>query len=143
MITSKQKGLVQETFGLIEPIAPTAAFLFYQRLFDIDPTVRPMFMGNIGEQGKKLMQALALAVKSLDRPEALKPVLQDLGRRHAMYGVTDAHYDTVGAALIWTLERGLGDRFTADVREAWVAVYGVVATTMKAAANEAANEATV
>ena len=138
MITPAQKGLVQETFGLITPIAPTAAFLFYQQLFDLDPTVRPMFKGDIGAQGKMLMQALALAVKYLDRPEALKPMLQDLGRRHAKYGVTDAHYDTVGAALIWTLERGLCDRFTADVREAWVAAYAVVATTMKVAANEAA-----
>lgn len=138
MITPTQKRLVQETFGLVVPIAPTAASLFYQRLFDLDPTVRPMFKGDIGEQGKMLMQTLALAVKSLDRPAALIPVLQDLGRRHAKYGVTDAHYDTVGAALIWTLEKGLGDRFTADVREAWVALYGVVATTMKVAANEAA-----
>jgi hemoglobin-like flavoprotein len=138
MITPTQKGLVQETFGLVVPIAPTAAALFYQRLFDLDPSVRPMFKGDIGEQGKMLMQALALAVKSLDRPEALMPVLQNLGRRHVKYGVTDAHYDTVGAALIWTLEKGLGERFTADVREAWVAVYDVVATTMKVAANEAA-----
>ena len=138
MITPTQKRLVQDSFGLVVPIAPTAAALFYQRLFEIDPTVRPMFKGDIGEQGKKLMQALALAVKSLDRPEALMPVLQDLGRRHANYGVTDAHYDTVGAALIWTLEKGLGERFTADVREAWVAVYQVVATTMKIAANEVA-----
>ena len=138
MITPTQKALVQQTFGIVVPMGPTAAALFYQRLFDLDPTVRPMFKGDIGEQGKMLMQALALAVKSLDRPEALVPVLQDLGRRHAKYGVTDAHYDTVGAALIWTLEKGLGGRFTAAVREAWVAVYGVVATTMKAAANEAA-----
>jgi hemoglobin-like flavoprotein len=138
MITPTQKRLVQDTFGLVVPIAPTAAALFYQRLFEIDPALRPMFKGDIGEQGKKLMQALALAVKSLDRPEALMPVLQDLGRRHARYGVTDAHYDTVGAALIWTLEKGLGERFTADVREAWVAVYQVVATTMKVAATELA-----
>lgn len=138
MITPTQKRLVQDTFGLVVPIAPTAAALFYQRLFEIDPALRTMFKGDIGEQGKKLMQALALAVKSLDRPEALMPVLQDLGRRHAKYGVTDAHYDTVGAALIWTLEKGLGERFTADVREAWVAVYQVVATTMKVAAIEVA-----
>ena len=138
MITPTQKRLVQDSFGLVVPIASTAAALFYQRLFEIDPTVRPMFKGDIGEQGKKLMQALALAVKSLDRPEALMPVLQGLGSRHARFGVTDAHYDTVGAALIWTLEKGLGDRFTADVREAWVAVYDVVATTMKGAANEVA-----
>jgi hemoglobin-like flavoprotein len=138
MITPTQKRLVQDSFGLVVPIAPTAAALFYQRLFEIDPTVRPMFKGDIAEQGKKLMQALALAVKSLDRPEALMPVLQDLGRRHVKYGVTDAHYDTVGAALIWTLEKGLGERFTADVREAWVAVYQAVATTMKVAANEVA-----
>ena len=137
MITPTQKGLVKETFGLVIPIAPTAATLFYQRLFDLDPSVRPMFKGDLGEQGMMLMQALALAVKWLDRPESLRPVLRNLGRRHVKYGVTDAHYDTVGAALIWTLEKGLGERFTADVREAWVAVYDLIATTMKSAANEA------
>lgn len=137
MITPTQKGLVKETFGLVIPIAPKAAALFYQRLFDLDPSVRPMFKGDLGEQGMMLMQALALAVKWLDRPESLRPVLRNLGRRHVKYGVTDAHYDTVGAALIWTLEKGLGERFTADVREAWVAVYDLVATTMKVAANEA------
>lgn len=134
MMTPNQKSLVQETFGLIAPIAPTAAALFYQRLFELDPAVRPMFRGDMGQQGRMLMQALALAVKSLDKPEALMPVLQDLGRRHAKYGVRDEHYDTVGAALIWTLGIWLGDRFTADVREAWVEVYTVVATTMKAGA---------
>ena len=77
MITPTQKRLVQDSFGLVAPIASTAAALFYQRLFEIDPTLRPMFKGDIGEQGKKLMQALALTVKSLDRPEALMPVLQD------------------------------------------------------------------
>ena len=138
MITATQKRLVQDSFALVVPIASTAAALFYQRLFEIDPAVRPMFKGDISEQGKKLMQALALAVKSLDRPEALTPVLQSLGSRHVKYGVTDAHYDTVGAALIWTLEKGLGEQFTADVREAWIAVYEGVAATMKGAANAAA-----
>ena len=80
MITPNQKSLVQETFGLIAPIAPTSAALFYERLFEIDPTVRPMFRGDIGVQGTMLMQALAPTVKSLDKPEALMPVLQDLAR---------------------------------------------------------------
>jgi len=134
MITATQKALVQESFALVAPIAETAAWLFYNRLFEVDPSLRPLFKGDIGAQGKMLMQALALSVKSLDRPDLLIPVLQDLGRRHARYGVEDSHYDTVGSALIWTLEKGLGERFTNDVRDAWLAVYTLVSITMKDAA---------
>jgi hemoglobin-like flavoprotein len=134
MITATQKVLVQESFALVAPIAETAAWLFYNRLFEVDPSLRPLFKGDIGAQGRMLMQALALSVKSLDRPDLLIPVLQDLGRRHARYGVQDSHYDTVGGALIWTLEKGLGERFTNDVREAWLAVYTLVSITMKDAA---------
>lgn len=134
MITAKQKALVQESFALVAPIADTAAWLFYNRLFEVDPSLRPLFKGDIGTQGKMLMQALALSVKSLDRPDLLIPVLQDLGRRHARYGVEDSHYDTVGAALLWTLEKGLGEKFTSDVRDAWAAVYTLVSVTMKDAA---------
>jgi hemoglobin-like flavoprotein len=88
------------------------------------------------EQRKKLMQMLTAAVKGLDRLDQLVPVVEDLGRRHAGYGVEDRHYDTVGAALLWTLEMGLGAAFTADVKDAWATVYGVLATTMKNAARD-------
>jgi hemoglobin-like flavoprotein len=137
MITATEKALVQNSFAAVATIADDAAVLFYQRLFELDPSLRPMFRGDMAEQRKKLMQMLTAAVKGLDRLEQLVPVVRDLGRRHAHYGVQEAHYETVGAALLWTLEAGLGKAFTADVRAAWVAVYGLIATTMKDAAREA------
>ena len=137
MLTAAQKTLVQTSFATIVPIADDAAALFYQRLFELDPSLQAMFRGSMIEQRKKLMQMLTAAVKGLDRIEQLEPVLQDLGRRHIHYGVRDEHYDTVGAALLWTLEMGLGSAFTAETREAWTAVYGLLAATMKEAAREA------
>jgi hemoglobin-like flavoprotein len=136
MPTLAQKTLVQDSFATIAPIADDAAVLFYQRLFELDPSLEPMFRGNMAEQRKKLMQMLTAAVKGLDRLDQLVPVVESLGRRHAGYGVTDAHYDTVGSALLWTLEMGLGRAFTAEVRDAWATVYGLLATTMKEAARE-------
>jgi hemoglobin-like flavoprotein len=134
MVTHRQRMLVQESFATIVPIADDAAALFYRRLFEIDPSLESMFKGSMAEQRRKLMQMLTAAVKGLDRLEQLVPVVQDLGRRHAGYGVTDRHYDTVGAALIWTLEMGLGKAFTPETRDAWIAVYTLLATTMKEAA---------
>src|SRR5215471_5105232 len=137
MLTAAQKTLVQETFAVIAPIADDAAQLFYQRLFQLDPSLERMFKGDMAEQRRKLVQILTAAVKGLDRLDQLVPVVQDLGRRHAAYGVADKHYDTVGAALLWTLEKGLGRAFTPEAKEAWAAVYGLLATTMKEAAREA------
>ncbi len=137
MLTAAQKALVQETFAVIAPIADDAAQLFYQRLFELDPSLQRMFKGDMAEQRPKLMQMLSAAVKGLDRLDQLVPVVQDLGRRHATYGVADKHYDTVGAALLWTLEKGLGRAFTPEAKEAWATVYGLLATTMKEAAREA------
>jgi hemoglobin-like flavoprotein len=117
MLTAAQKTLVQNSFVTITPIAEDAALLFYQRLFELDPSLKRMFRGDMAEQRKKLMQMLTAAVKGLDRLEQLVPVVEELGRRHATYGVTEAHYDTVAAALLWTLEIGLGRAFTAEVRE--------------------------
>lgn len=138
MLTLTQKTLVQDSFAMISPIADDAAALFYRRLFEIDPSLQQMFRGDMAEQRKKLMQMLTAAVKGLDRLDQLVPVVQTLGRRHATYGVSDAHYDTVGAALLWTLQKGLGPAFTPETREAWATVYGLLATTMKDAAREAA-----
>ena len=135
MLTLAQTTLVQDSFATIAPIADDAAVLFYQRLFELDPSLEPMFRGNMAEQRKKLMQMLTAAVKGLDRLDQLVPVVESLGRRHAGYGVTDAHYDTVGAALLWTLEMGLGSAFTPEVKEAWTTVYGILASTMKNAAH--------
>jgi hemoglobin-like flavoprotein len=137
MLTLTQKTLVQESFARIAPIADDAAALFYRCLFEIDPSLRQMFRGDMTEQRKKLMQMLTAAVKGLDRLDQLVPVVQELGRRHAAYGVADAHYDTVGSALLWTLETGLGALFTPETREAWATVYGLLATTMRDAAREA------
>ncbi len=133
-ITARQKELVQSTFAKVAPIAEQAAEIFYNKLFELDPQLKPMFKGDIKEQGKKLMTMLAAAVKGLDDLDALVPVVQDLGKRHVGYGVKDTHYDTVAAALLSTLEVGLGDAWTDEVKDSWVAVYTVLATTMKDAA---------
>ena len=137
MLTVHQKTLVQESFAIVAPIADDAAALFYRRLFEIDPSLQHMFRGDMAEQRRKLMQMLTAAVKGLDRLEQLVPVVQDLGRRHATYGVEERHYETVGAALLWTLEKGLGKAFTPETKEAWATVYGILATTMQDAAREA------
>ena len=126
-----QKALVQTSFAQVRPIADAAAALFYRRLFELDPTLRPLFKGDMEEQGRKLMEMIELAVKGLDRHEALLPALAALGRRHAGYGVNESDYETVGEALLWTLEQGLGPSFTPDISEAWAALYRFVADTMR------------
>ena len=133
-MTPEQKQLVQSTFAQVAPIAPKAAELFYGRLFELDPDLKPLFKGDMSEQGAKLMKTLGVAVAGLNDLDALTPVLQDLGRGHVAYGVQEAHYDTVGEALLWTLEQGLGDAFTPEAEEAWSEVYTLVATVMKEAA---------
>jgi hemoglobin-like flavoprotein len=137
-MTERQKTLVQTTFATVAPIADTAASMFYARLFELDPELRRLFTSDLREQGRKLMQMIGVAVNGLDRLDALVPAAKQLGARHAGYGVKDTHYDTVAAALLWTLEEGLGPDFTPEVKDAWTTVYGVLATTMKEAAAEAA-----
>jgi len=137
MLTKEQITLVKGSFAAIVPIADDAAALFYRRLFEIDPRLEGMFSADMVEQRRKLMQMLTAAVKGLDRLEQLVPVVEDLGRRHAGYGVRDEHYDTVGAALLWTLEKGLGPAFTPETKEAWTAVYGLLSSTMQGAAKKA------
>jgi hemoglobin-like flavoprotein len=134
MLTSEQKQLVQNSFASLAPHADDVATMFYARLFELDPSLRTMFKEDMAPQRRKLMQMLTAAVKGLDRMEQLVPVVQDLGRRHVTYGVTDAHYETVGQALLWTLERGLGKAFTPDLKDAWAAVYTLLSTTMMEAA---------
>ena len=133
-MTPEQIELVQSSWENVKPISDQAAELFYGRLFELDPEVRALFKGDMREQGRKLMTMITLAVSGLSRLDEIVPAVQELGRRHVGYGVADAHYDTVGAALLWTLEQGLGDAFTADTRAAWSETYGLLATTMKAAA---------
>jgi hemoglobin-like flavoprotein len=130
-MTLRQKELVQTSWAKVVPIADTAAGLFYGRLFELDPSLRPLFSSDIKEQGKKLMMMITVAVKGLDNLAALVPAVQALGKRHVGYGVKDEHYATVGSALLWTLEKGLGEAWNAELKEAWVAVYTVLADTMK------------
>ena len=132
-MTPQQTSLVQQSFALVVPIAETAAELFYRRLFELDPSLRALFHGDMAEQGRKLMQMLAVAVRGLNQPASLLPAVRALGRRHAGYGVTEEHFETVGAALLWTLEQGLGAAYTPEVAQAWASVYAVLATTMKEA----------
>lgn len=139
---AQTRQLVQDSWTQVEPIADVAATLFYDRLFTLDPALRPLFPAtDLGEQKKKLMQTLTVAVRSLDRLDQLVPALETLGRRHAGYGVEDAHYDTVGQALLWTLEQGLGAAFTPAVRDAWAETYALVASVMQRAAHEVTPEA--
>lgn len=133
-MTPKQKELVQQSFAKVVPISEKAAAMFYQRLFTLDPSLRPLFKGDMKEQGRKLMQMIGVAVTGLDNVQQIVPAVKDLGRRHASYGVQPKHYDTVAAALLWTLEQGLGAEYTPETREAWTAVYTLLAGTMKEAA---------
>jgi len=134
----EQVKLVQSSFAAVLPIADEAGKLFYERLFALDPALRPLFKGDMTEQSRTLMRMIAVAVNGLDRLDTIAPALKALGVRHAGYGVRDGHYATVGDALLWTLERGLGESFTPDVAEAWSAAYGLLAQTMQSAARDAA-----
>lgn len=127
-------NLVQQSFAQVRPGAAGAGDLFYRRLFELDPDLRPLFTSDIGEQGARLMAMISVAVDGLDDLDALTPAVQALGVRHRGYGVRPEHYDTVGEALLWTLGQGLGDAFTPDVREAWAEIYGLLAGVMKDAA---------
>jgi hemoglobin-like flavoprotein len=136
-LTPEQVTHVQESFAKVVPIADTAAGLFYDRLFVLNPLLRPLFKEDLTVQKKMLMQMLGVVVAGLNRPSDIIPAVQALGRRHAGYRVAEADYDTVGAALLWTLEQGLGEAFTAEVQGAWVAAYALLSTTMKDAARNA------
>jgi len=133
-VTPQQIDLVQASWKQVLPVAETAAQMFYGRLFFLDPSLRALFLGDMREQGRKVMAMLSYTVNGLTRLEVLLPAIRALGRRHTTYGVRSEHYFTVGAALLWTLEQGLGAAFTPAVREAWVAAYGVLASTMRDAA---------
>lgn len=130
-MTPEQVSIVQRTFDDVRPMADAAAQMFYTRLFTLDPSLRGLFKGDMETQGRKLMQALAMAVAGLKTPESIMPVLVALGARHRDYGVQPGHYDTVGTALLWTLEQGLGPAFTPEVHEAWATAYGVLAGAMQ------------
>lgn len=130
-MTPRQVALVQSSWRRVQPIAGAAAQMFYARLFDVEPSVRPLFTADLHDQGRKLTTMISVAVSSLEHLDGLVPVLQALGRRHVRYGVENRHYALVGDTLIWTLKRVLGAAFTRDVEEAWRAAYGVLASIMK------------
>jgi hemoglobin-like flavoprotein len=134
-VTTRQVELVQASFESVVPIADVAADLFYDRLFEIDPSLRPLFSTDLSDQKKKLMHMLTVAVRGLTRLDQVIPAVEALGARHVNYGVRDEHYATVGAALLWTLGQGLGEAFTPEVEAAWTAVYTVLAETAIAGAN--------
>lgn len=140
MLTETEVHLVQNDWKHVVPIASTAANLFYERLFEIDPGLRGLFPSDLTEQKKKLVQMLGVAVAGLDDLSNIVPAVRDLGRRHAAYGVKAEHYAIVGSALLWTLRRGLGPGFDANHEAAWGKVYDLLATTMQtpAAAAESA-----
>jgi hemoglobin-like flavoprotein len=133
-MTPDQVKLVQDSFAKVAPIADTAADLFYDRLFTIAPEVRTLFPDDLSEQKQKLMQMLATAVTNLHQVDQILPAVEDLGRRHVAYGVTDKMYEPVGAALLWTLGQGLGDAFTPPLKEAWTETYMTLAGVMQNAA---------
>jgi len=138
-MTPMQVSEIQTSFAKVAPIAEQAATLFYGRLFEIAPEVWPLFKASdMKEQGRKLMGTLAVVVKGLDNLPALMPAVEALARKHVGYGVTPAHYAPVGAALLWTLEQGLGDGFTPTVKDAWTTAYGALSGAMIAAAEKPA-----
>jgi nitric oxide dioxygenase len=121
-----QIKLVQDSFAKVAPISEQAAVLFYDRLFEVAPSVRAMFPDDMKEQRKKLMATLAVVVGGLTNLEAVLPAASALAKRHVSYGAKAEHYPVVGAALLWTLEKGLGDAWTPEVSEAWIAAYGTL-----------------
>lgn len=137
-MTEKQISLVQTSWEKCIPIADTAAEIFYAKLFELDPELKPLFSSDMKEQGRKLMTMITTAVRGLKNLDGIVGAVRDMGKRHVGYGVKDEHYVTVGTALIYTLGQGLGDAFDAETEEAWVATYTLLADTMKDAAKEVA-----
>ena len=121
-----QINLVQESFAKVAPISEQAATLFYDRLFEVAPAVKVMFPADMTEQRKKLMATLAVVVNGLSHLESVLPAASALAKRHVSYGARPEHYPVVGGALLWTLEKGLGEAWTADVADAWTAAYGTL-----------------
>jgi hemoglobin-like flavoprotein len=126
IMTPDHVKLVQESFAKVAPISETAAVLFYDRLFEIAPKVKAMFPTDLTEQRRKLMATLAVVVNGLGNLESVLPAASALAKRHVSYGAKAEHYPVVGSALLWTLEKGLGDGWTPDVAEAWTAAYGTL-----------------
>jgi hemoglobin-like flavoprotein len=125
-MTPDQVKLVQQSFAKVAPISDAAAMVFYDRLFEVAPSVKAMFPADMTEQRKKLMAMLAAVVNGLSNLESVLPAANALAKRHVSYGATAEHYPVVGGALLWTLEKGLGDSWTPEVADAWTAAYGTL-----------------
>jgi hemoglobin-like flavoprotein len=134
-MTPTQIQLVQSTWAKVVPIKDAAAEIFYGKLFEMDPALRPLFKGDLKAQGAKLMSMINTAVNGLTRLDQIVPAVESLGKRHVGYGVKDQHYDTVAGALLYTLEKGLGPAFTQDVKQSWTEAYMLLAGVMKKAAS--------
>ena len=135
-MTPEQIELVKTTWSSVEQISDTAAELFYGKLFELDGKLKELFKGDMNEQGKKLMQMIGVAVANLHQLDQVMVPVQELGKRHVGYKVEPKDYDTVGAALLWTLEKGLGPAWNNDVKAAWTETYVTLANVMKNAAAE-------
>jgi hemoglobin-like flavoprotein len=125
-MTPDQVKLVQESFAKVAPISETAAVLFYDRLFEVAPSVKAMFPADMTEQRRKLMAMLAAVVNGLGDLPSILPAASALAKRHVSYGAKAEHYPVVGSALLWTLEKGLGDGWTPEIAEAWTTAYGTL-----------------
>ncbi|MCX7096379.1 MAG: globin family protein [Methylococcales bacterium] len=134
-LSAAQIGLLRDSWAKVLPIKEQASQLFYDKLFGLDPNVRPLFKTDIKQQGDKLIASLNRVVNAIDKMEQVTPILQDMGVRHLNYGVVSEHYNTVATALLWTLEQGLGDGFTDEVKEAWTVTYTSVTNIMIGAAD--------
>jgi nitric oxide dioxygenase len=142
IVSPDQIALVQTSFQKVLPIADVAAQLLYQRLFELDPSLRSLFRRDMATQRQMVMATLRLGVESLNDPARIVPALRALGAKHVAYGVKEADYATVGAALLWALEQGLGGDFTSETRAAWAAAYDLLSSPMiEAAAEHARPEA--
>ena len=140
-MTPEQVTLVQQTFSQVAPISDTAAEIFYDRLFEVAPTVKPLFQGDMAEQRRKLIAMLAVVVRGLSDLPSILPAASALAKRHVDYGARPEHYPVVGAALLWTLERGLGPQWTAQAASAWTAAYSTLSGFMIAEAYGSAQAA--
>lgn len=136
-MTPEQISLVQTSWAKVAPIADQAADIFYDRLFEVAPGVRPLFADDMAKQKRALMGMLSTAVNGLNKLDAILPAVQALGERHVGYGATDEHYEVVAAALLFTLRKGLGDGFSEEVEEAWIRAYTILAGVMTEAAAKA------
>ena len=130
-VTPREITLIKNSFRQISPVADHAGVIFYARLFELDPSLRTTFQGDIGAQGSNMMQSVGFIVFSLEQLDIIMPVIRQMGLRHADYHLSDEQYDVISEALLWTLHKCLRDEFTPETREAWAKVYWLLAETIK------------